>query len=70
MVDTFIVSLKFLLIHEITMLLSYFLRHSSAVDTLNGSIAFGNERRSLFVNGQYEFHGISDYELLRYDGEV
>jgi hypothetical protein len=41
----------------------------SAVDTLTGSTALGNEQRSLFVNGQYDYTGISDYEMLRYEGE-
>jgi hypothetical protein len=41
----------------------------SAVDTLIGSTALGNEQRSLFVNGQYDYSGISDYEMLRYEGQ-
>ncbi|KAL3786858.1 hypothetical protein HJC23_013779 [Cyclotella cryptica] len=48
----------------------------TSVDLLTGSTAFGRsqyygsiERRSLFINGQYDFQGINDYELLSYEGQ-
>ena len=47
----------------------------TAVDLLTRTTALGrsqfygsDERRSLFINGQYDFQGINDYELLTYEG--
>jgi hypothetical protein len=48
----------------------------TSIDLLTGNNALGrsqyygsDERRSLFVQGQYDFQGISDYELLSYEGQ-
>ena len=48
----------------------------TAVDLLTATTALGrsqfygsDERRSLFINGQYDFQGINDYELLTYEGQ-